>query len=122
MKNKILIVEDEALGAMGLIELFETWGFETCGPAHTGQDAIRMEHECQPNAILMDVRIRGNMSGIQAAKIIREKKHVPIVFLSGYIEEVEKELGEMSSIEFLNKPVDHDLLKEVMDKIFRVDA
>ena len=38
MKQKILIVEDEALGAMGLMELLEMWDYETCGPAHTGED------------------------------------------------------------------------------------
>ncbi len=121
-KHKVLIVEDEALGAMGLMELLDIWGFETCGPAHTGEDAIRMEDECRPHAILMDVRIRGKMNGIEAAKIIRAKKHLPIIFLSGYLEEVEKELGEMSSIKFLNKPIDHDLLKEALDDIFKKSA
>ena len=120
MKQKILIVEDEALGAMGLMELLEMWDYETCGPAHTGEDAVRMEDECRPNGILMDVRIRGEMNGIEAAKRIRAKKSVPIIFLSGCLEEVEKELGEMSSIEFLNKPVDHDRLKEVLEKILPV--
>ncbi len=109
-------MEDEALGAMGLMELLEMWGYDTCGPAHTGADAVRMEEECQPDAILMDVRIRGGMSGMDAARRIREKKHLPIIFLSGYLEEVEKEFGEMSSIEFLSKPVDHELLRETLEK------
>lgn len=117
MKQKILIVEDEALGAMGLMELLEMWDYETCGPAHTGADAVRMEDDCQPDAILMDVRIRGGMNGIEAARRIRGKRDVPIIFLSGYLEEVVEEMGQMSSIEFLNKPVDHNLLKETLKKI-----
>ncbi len=79
-------------------------------------DALRLEDECRPGAIIMDVRIRGGMNGIEAARRIRAKKHVPIIFLSGYLEEVEKELGALESIEFLDKPVDQDLLKESIEK------
>lgn len=118
MKKKILIVEDEALGAMGLSDMFDKWGYEICGSAYTGESAIQLNDELHPDLITMDVRIKGDMDGIEAARRIRAKKFVPIVFLSGYLREgVKEELGIPDGVEFLNKPVNEEILKETVEKL-----
>lgn len=120
MKKKIMVVEDEALGALGLMDLLEMWGYETCGSAYSGESAISLADECRPDVIIMDVRIKGGIDGIETARRIRAKKFVPIIFLSGYLREgVEKELGIWEGVEFLNKPVDHDALKKTIEKILK---
>ena len=117
MSKKILIIEDKSLDALGLSELFEKWGYEVCGTAFTGERAVRLAEDLQPDLITMDVRIKGEIDGIEAAKRIRSKKLLPIIFLSGYLRgDMEKELGEMDCIEFLTKPVDEKTLKEAVDK------
>ena len=118
MKKKIMIVEDEALGALGLMDMVEIWGYETCGSTYSGEKAISLVDECRPDLIIMDVRIKGCIDGLEAARRIRAKKLVPIIFLSGYLREgVREELGFSMAVEFLNKPVDHDVLKETIEKI-----
>ncbi|MDA8388380.1 MAG: response regulator [Nitrospiraceae bacterium] len=118
MKKKIMIVEDEALGVLGLLDMIETWGYEGCGSAYSGETAIRLADDSGPDLIIMDVRIKGDMNGLEAARRIRAKKFVPIIFLSGYLREgVREELGFSEAVEFLNKPVDHDALKETIEKI-----
>ena len=117
MKNRIMIVEDEALGALGLIDMIEMWGYESCGSAYSGESALRLEEESGPDLIIMDVRIKGSMNGLEAARRIRAKRFVPIIFLSGYLREgVREELGLSDAIEFLNKPVDHNVLRDAIEK------
>ncbi|MDA8156137.1 MAG: response regulator [Actinomycetota bacterium] len=118
MKNKILIVEDEALGALGLSDLFDKWGYEVCGSAYSGARAIWLDEECRPDLITMDVRIKGEIDGIETARRIRAKKFVPIIFLSGYLREgVKEEVGIPDGVEFLNKPVNEEILRETVEKL-----
>ena len=118
MKKKILIVEDEALGALGLSDMFDKWDYEVCGSAFTGERAVRLNDEHQPDLITMDVSIRGDMDGIETARRIRSKRFVPIIFLSGYLREgVKEELGSTDGVEFLNKPVNEEALKETVEKL-----
>ena len=118
MKKRVMIVEDEALGALGLIDMVEMWGYESCGSAYSGETALRLAEECGPDLIIMDVRIKGDINGIEAARRIRAKRFVPIIFLSGYLREgVREELGFSEAVEFLNKPVDHEALKEAIEKV-----
>ena len=117
MGKKILIVEDKSLDALGLSDVFEKWGYEVCGTAFTGERAIRLAEDLQPDLITMDVRIKGEVDGIEAAKRIRARRLVPIIFLSGYLkEDMAKELGEMDAVEFLTKPVDEGTLKDAVNK------
>ena len=117
MKKRIMIVDDEALGALGLIDMVEMWGYESCGSAYSGEGALKLEEECRPDLIIMDVRIKGGMNGLETARRIRAKRFVPIVFLSGYLREgVREELGFSEAVEFLNKPVNHDILKDAIEK------
>jgi two-component system, response regulator PdtaR len=82
-KRKILVVEDEFITATALQASLEDLGFEVVGTADTGEEAIRSADELKPDIILMDIQLIGEMNGIVAAGIIKEKYDIPVIFLTG---------------------------------------
>jgi two-component system cell cycle sensor histidine kinase/response regulator CckA len=57
-------------------------GYRVCGLASTGEDAVRLATEESPDLILMDIRLQGEMTGVQAARAIWEAQQIPIVFVT----------------------------------------
>lgn len=84
MSAKVLIVEDEFIVARSLSATLEDCGYEVVGIADSGTDAIQAAEEKAPSIILMDIRLRGNMRGFEAARIIYEKLNIPVVFLTAH--------------------------------------
>jgi AmiR/NasT family two-component response regulator len=82
-RKKILVVEDEFITASDIQSTLTRMGFEVPGIADTGEDAVRMAGELKPDAILMDITLKGKMNGITAASIIRERYGVPVIYLTG---------------------------------------
>lgn len=83
-KASILIVEDEPIVAMDLFKTLESFGYRSCGIASTGREAIDMADELRPDLILMDIRLRDQMDGVQAAQEIQKRFLVPILFLTAH--------------------------------------
>ena len=85
--KKILIVEDEVMVAMTLEDTLEALGYEVAGTVDNGSDAIRLAAEKEPDLILMDIRIRGDIDGIETADRIAETMDIPVVFLTAHSDE-----------------------------------
>lgn len=83
-KTKILVVEDEGVLAKGIEKKMGTLGYTVTGIAFSGEEAIRMAEEQQPDLVLMDIKLHGEMDGIEAAGQIREKFNLPVVYLTAY--------------------------------------
>ncbi|WP_155753165.1 response regulator [Scytonema sp. UIC 10036] len=81
---QILIVEDEYILALNLQESLETLGYTVVDTADSGEEAIEKATELRPNLILMDIRLRGEMDGIQAAEQIWNHLQIPIIYLTGH--------------------------------------
>jgi diguanylate cyclase (GGDEF)-like protein/PAS domain S-box-containing protein len=84
---KILIVEDESVVALDLTRSLEKMGYSVIGQADRGQDAIRLAEEKQPDLVLMDIRLKGGMDGIEAANQIRARFDIPVIFLTAHADE-----------------------------------
>lgn len=83
-KIKILIVEDEALVAQHIEEQLEDFGYEVATSVSYGELAPE-EVKChQPDLVLMDIMLKGQMNGIDAAREIKSISSVPVVFLTAY--------------------------------------
>ncbi|SFM71297.1 response regulator [Methanolobus profundi] len=81
---KILVVEDESIIALNIKKKLKSFGYTVPAMATTGEDAIKMAEITFPDLILMDVRLKGEMDGIQTAAEIRKKFDIPIIFLTAY--------------------------------------
>jgi two-component system, response regulator PdtaR len=77
---KILIVEDEAIIAMEIESQLQSLGYNVTSIVDTGVKAIEKAEADKPDLILMDIRIKGEMDGIQTAAIIREQFDIPVIF------------------------------------------
>jgi diguanylate cyclase (GGDEF)-like protein/PAS domain S-box-containing protein len=79
---KILIVEDEIIVAEDIKDILEEFGYIVIDIVNSGKKALTKLADTQPNLILMDIRIKGEIDGIQTAKLIWEKYQIPVVYLT----------------------------------------
>jgi CheY-like chemotaxis protein len=113
---RVLIVEDEVMIALGLESQVEDFGFEVCGVAASGEEAVVLAAQDRPDLILMDINLAGEMDGVEAARQIREELNVRIVFVTAYgggamLERVRAAVPDAT---ILTKPVDErDLLDAI---------
>jgi DNA-binding NarL/FixJ family response regulator len=84
MKRRILIVEDEAVTSVMLEKTLKELGYEVVGSAFDGSEAINLVKEKKPDIVLMDIRIQGEMDGIETAKKIYQQFNVPIIYLTAH--------------------------------------
>ena len=83
-KNRILIVEDEALTVLALKRDIIELGYEVAGDARTAAEALRVAEQNHADLVLMDIQLEGEISGIAAAAAIRGHLGVPVVFLTAH--------------------------------------
>ena len=86
-KESILIVEDEAIISLGIQDELESLGYQISGSAYKGEDAIALAEIYHPDLVLMDINLRGGMDGIETAKQLKERYKLPVVFLTGAIDD-----------------------------------
>lgn len=84
---KIMIVEDETIIAKDIENILINYGFDVIGPFSKAEDAINKVTELKPDLILMDIVLKGNIDGIEAATKINAKYQVPIIYLTAYADE-----------------------------------
>jgi two-component system, response regulator PdtaR len=80
----ILVVEDEGIVAQEIKSRLEKAGYAVCGVAHEGERAVSDAEKFNPDLVLMDIRLKGRMDGIEAAGLIRERFNIPVVYLTAY--------------------------------------
>jgi CheY-like chemotaxis protein len=83
-KIRVLLVEDEAITALAMNMALENMGYATFEPVATGRKALERLALDQPDVILMDINLTGDMDGIETAHKIRTLGPTPIIFISGY--------------------------------------
>lgn len=81
---RVEVVEDEALIAEELSDRLSRLGAIVVDVVDSGEDAVESAKRLQPDLILMDIRLRGRMDGIQAAVAIRQSLSVPVIFLTAH--------------------------------------
>nr|WP_281069295.1 PAS domain S-box protein [Methanomicrobium sp. W14] len=79
-----MIVEDEALIGMSLRKVLTKMGYLVTGVAGSGEEAFSFALSSHPDVILMDIRIKGNMDGIEAAERINREFSVPVIYVTAY--------------------------------------
>ena len=82
--HRILVVEDQNIIAMDLRFRLESLGYQVVDVVATGEDAVRVFRETEPDLALMDIRLKGTLDGIQAAEQIRLHSDRPIIYLTAH--------------------------------------
>jgi CheY-like chemotaxis protein len=114
---RILIVEDERIIGFDLRRRLGRMGHTVVGITASGEEAIAHAHRLQPDLVLMDVRFRGPMDGIEAAQHIWIQCRIPVVFMSGYttVETLERIWRTVPS-GYLSKPFFDDQLRMALER------
>lgn len=86
-KASVLIVEDEKIVAKDIELSLKKLGHKVLGSVTTGEEAIKMALKLKPTVILMDIMLKGEITGIRAAKRILKKMDVAIIYLTAYADE-----------------------------------
>jgi PAS domain S-box-containing protein len=114
-KARIMVVEDEGLVAMQIKDTLETLGYEVPAVVSSGEEAVARAGGSEPDLVLMDIRLKGGMSGTEAARRIRASLDVPIVYLSAYSDEKTLQEAEVSEpFGYVLKPFDERSLHAVI--------
>ncbi len=117
MSKKILLVEDDEIIAFLHRHFAEKCGFEVIDTVDNGLSAIEETKESNPDAVLMDIRINGELDGIETALRIREFSDTPIIFLRGNSDEnTLNRAKEAGSMGYLVKPVKHQELCAILSQ------
>ena len=85
-KTRLLIVEDEAIVAADLQSRLPQLGYQVAGTAASGEHALALAEQVQPDLVLMDIHLPGTMDGIETAREMRARFRLPVVFLTAYAE------------------------------------
>lgn len=86
-KLNIFIVEDESIVAKDIQNSLTKLGYNVMGIANNGKDAIDKITELKPDLVLMDIMIKGDLTGIDVSEKLKEKQSIPIIFLTAYADE-----------------------------------
>lgn len=118
-KMKALVVEDETWSAMLIVNYLTQLGC-VCGKhVTTGEGAVKKAEEEKPDIIFMDIRLADNINGIDSAKRILEKApDIPIAFMSAFSDnEIVDEAKKLNCVAYLNKPLDINEIKELLESV-----
>ena len=111
----ILVVEDESIIAIDIRNRVLNLGYGVSGAAATGEDAIAIAEETLPDLVLMDIKLRGEMDGVEAASRIRLNLDIPVVYLTAYANASTVERAKFTEpFGYLVKPFE---LKELLARL-----
>jgi CheY-like chemotaxis protein len=104
--KRILIVEDELIIALMIERMVQNLGHTVIEKVTTGNAAIEAAKKHNPDIILMDIRLQGEMDGIEAMSEIRRTSNVPVIYITGNSDEnYRKRIEESKPLDFLTKPI-----------------
>ena len=87
-KINVLVVEDESIVSKDIQHSLKKLGYNIVGASATGEKAIELASSERPDVVLMDIMLKGEMNGIEAADRIKKDLSIPIIFLTANADEL----------------------------------
>ena len=104
MAIRIVLAEDEAIIRLDLRESLQEEGYEVVGDVGRGDKAVEMVEALRPDVAIFDIKMPG-MSGLEAAKIVSDKKICPVVMLTAFSQrEIIEQARDAGALAYLVKP------------------
>lgn len=118
-KPVILIVEDEGIVALDLKIRIGRMGF-TPIEALSGKEALKIVQKSEIDLVLMDIRLKGELDGIEVASLIQKQKPIPLIYISALVdEETKKRANETQPLAYIEKPFSDDVLHAAIQNALR---
>ena len=96
-KANIMIVEDEVIIGNEIKNSLESMDYAVTSIVISGEDAFKKADQDRPDLILMDIRLQGQIDGIDAAELIRSRLDIPVIFLTAYADEEKLERAKSTT-------------------------
>lgn len=113
-KLRLLVLEDQVMVAADLVDMLQQLGHEVLACVDNGQDALDEATKQQPDLALLDVKVKGNMNGLEVGRRMKSELDLPIIYLTA-MDEVYDLAKDTQPHDFLNKPVDPVRLKRSIE-------
>ncbi len=97
MSIQVLVIEDEGVLALHIAQLLQDEGYNIYDIVQDGQAAIKKVIECQPDLILLDIRIKGEIDGIEVAEYIQSLYDIPILYITAFVDRKTIERAQRTS-------------------------
>lgn len=115
-KNNILIVEDNRVIAEDIKLSLNKMGYKVCAIIAYGEKLVSVAEEMKPDLVLMDIMLKGRMNGIDAARLLKDRFDIPVVYLTAYADEDILQRAKMSEPNgYIIKPFDEKDLKVAVE-------
>jgi PAS domain S-box-containing protein len=115
-KARILVVEDESLIAEDIQERLKSSGYEVPAVAHSGEEALQKAAGTRLDLVLMDIRLRGGMDGVETARLLRERHNLPVIYLTGEADDTTLLRAKVTEpLGYLLKPIDEKRLYSTIE-------
>jgi len=119
--GRIAIIEDERIVALNLQSRLEAANYAVTGIADSAPSALSLVSDTTPDLVLMDIRLKGEQTGIEIAQMIHAHWKIPIIFLTGYADpETFHSAQQTDLFGFLLKPINptelHNTIKIALKK------
>lgn len=121
MAGRVLIVEDEGILAMNMQRALEQDGLVVTAIAVSGEKALGAMRDTGADIVLMDIKLKGDMDGIETAEKIIEIYGVPIIYMSAHDDEATLERASRTGpVAFITKPVAEENLCRVIRRVLDI--
>ena len=116
-KAKILVVDDESIIANDIQDMLKDEGYDVPAIASSGEEAIKKAEEIKPDLVLMNIGLKGDMDGIDAAAHIHNRFNIPIVYVTAYMDEKRLERAKVTEpFGYIIKPFEDKELSSAIEK------
>jgi len=113
---RILVVEDEGITAMDTREQLQSLGYVVPATAFSGLEAISKVEELHPDLVLMDIRLKGKMDGIEAAAQIRARFSIPVIYVTAYADDATLQRAKLTEpFGYVLKPFEERALHSTIE-------
>lgn len=114
-----MIVEDDLILNLLYESYFEILGYDTERELVYGKTAVEVARRIEPDLILMDISLEGDMDGIEAMKEIRNFSNAPVIYITGNSDSDHLQRAkETNYIDYLVKPIEFNDIKKSIDRNF----
>ncbi len=113
---RILIVEDETIVAEDIRGSLQNLGYDISAVVSSGEEAVKKVEDSDPDLVLMDIVLKGEMDGIEAAELIKSRFTIPVIYLTAYADENLLQRARVTKPwEYILKPFEDEELHTVIE-------
>lgn len=117
-----MVVEDENIIALDICFILKELGFDVPAVATSGEESVERAGSLEPDLILMDIKLKGQLDGIGAARQIQKLHNIPIVYVTAFGDEVTLDrISREHPFGFINKPFHELELEETILRLLPVE-